>query len=110
MVVGVDPALAVVEMRWWDPFGVAVRVFAGGPALFGEVVVGAAGQGEVVDFGDGVGGVGVAVVGFAEVGGHGAARERAAAVFGMQVTVVRPSYMTCSDWLCRMCGVASASG
>ena len=53
-------------------------------ALVGEFMVGAAGQGEVVDVGDGVGGVGVAVVGLAEVGGHGAARERAAAVFGVQ--------------------------
>ena len=39
---------------------------------------------EVVDVGDGVDGVGVAVVGLAEVGGHGAARKRAPAVFGVQ--------------------------
>ena len=84
MVVGVGAGLAVVEVGWWDPFGVAMGIFAGGPALFGELVVGVAGQGEVVDVGDGVGGVGVAVVGFAEVGGHGAARERAPAVFGVQ--------------------------
>src|SRR5271156_7222846 len=81
---GVDPRLPPVEMRRWDPLGVAVGIFAGGPALFGEFVVGAAGQGEVVDVGDGVGGVGVAVVGLAEVGGHAAAGERASAVFGVQ--------------------------
>jgi hypothetical protein len=74
VVEGVDARLPAVEVWWWDPFGVAVCVFAGGPALFGEFVVGAAGQGEVVDVGDGVDGVGVAVVGFAEVSGHGAAR------------------------------------
>ena len=71
----VDAGLSVVEVRWWDPFGVAVRVFAGGPALFGELVVGAAGKGELVDIGDRVGGVGVAVVDFAEIAGHGAAGE-----------------------------------
>ena len=78
--------------RWGggDPFGVAMAVFAGGPAVVGEFVVGAAGQGEVVDVGDGVGGVGGAVVGFAEVGGHAAARECAAAVFGTKATVVHP--------------------
>ena len=42
VVVGVGAGLAVVEVWWWDPFGVAVGVFAGGPALFGEFVVGAA--------------------------------------------------------------------
>ena len=82
MVERIDTGLPEIQVRWWDPFGVGVLVFAGSPALFGHFVVGAAGLGEVVDVGDGVGGVGVAVVGFAEVGGHGAARERAAAVFG----------------------------
>jgi hypothetical protein len=71
----VGAGLAAVEVWWGDPFGVAVVVFAGGPALFGEFVVGAAGQGEIVDVGDRVGGVGVVVMGFAEVGGHAAARE-----------------------------------
>src|ERR1700733_8974197 len=84
VVKGVDPGLAVVEVWWWDPFGVAVTVFAGGPALFGELVVGAASESQVVDVGDGVGGVAVAVVGFAQVAGHGAAGEGAAAVFGVQ--------------------------
>ena len=45
----VDTRLAMVEMRRWDPFGVAVGAFAGGPTLFGEFVVGAAGKGQVVD-------------------------------------------------------------
>src|ERR1700761_9028166 len=82
--VGVDAWLAVVEVRWGDPFGVAVVVFAGGPALLGEIVIGAAAKSQVVDVGDGIGGVGVGVVDFAEVGGHGAAREGAAAVFGVE--------------------------
>src|ERR1700761_6243828 len=80
----VDPGLAVVEVRRGDPFGVAVGVFAGGPAVRGEFVVRAAAESQVVDVGDGVGGVGVGVVDFAEVGGHGAAREGAATVFGVE--------------------------
>ena len=54
MVVGVGAGLAVVEVWWGDPFGVAVLVFAGGPALFGEWVVAAAAECQIVD----VGGVG----------------------------------------------------
>jgi hypothetical protein len=41
VVIGVGAGLAVVEVGWWDPFGVVVVVFAGGPALFGERVVAA---------------------------------------------------------------------
>jgi hypothetical protein len=81
---GVDPRLPPVEMRRWDPLGVAMGIFAGGPALVGEFVVGATGQSEVIDVGDRVGGVRVVVVGFAEIAGHGAAGERAATVFGVQ--------------------------
>ena len=40
-VVGVGAGLSSVEVCWWDPFGVPAGVFAGGPALFGEVMVGA---------------------------------------------------------------------
>jgi hypothetical protein len=43
---------------WWFPFGVAVGVFVGGPAAGLEhAVVGAAGEGEVVDVGAVAGGV-----------------------------------------------------
>ncbi len=44
MVVGVDAGLAVVEVWGWDPFGFVAVVFAGGPALVGEVVVRSAGR------------------------------------------------------------------
>jgi hypothetical protein len=37
--VGVGAGLAVVEVGWWDPLGVAVVAFAGGPALVGGLVV-----------------------------------------------------------------------
>ena len=84
MMEGVSTGLSVVEVRRWDPFGVAVGVFAGGPALVGEFVVGAAAKSQLVDIGDGVGGVGVVVVDFAEVAGHGAAGEGAATVLGVQ--------------------------
>ena len=80
----VDSGLAVVEVGWWDPFGVAVGVFSGGPTLFGELVVGATAKAEVVDVGDGVGGVGVVVVGLAQIAGHGAAGERTPTVFGVE--------------------------
>jgi hypothetical protein len=84
VVVGVGAGLASVEVWWWEPFGLTVGVFAGAPALFGEVMVGAAGQAEVVDVGDGVGGVGIVVVDFALVGRHGAAGEGAATISGVQ--------------------------
>src|SRR5437588_9440069 len=84
VVVGVGCGLAVVQMWWWDPFGVAVVVFAGGPVLFGQWVMTAAGQGEVVDVGGVAVGVGVGVVDFAVIAGHLAVGEGAAAVFGVQ--------------------------
>src|ERR1700761_2293632 len=84
VVVGVGAGLAVVEMGRWDPLCVAPRVFAGDPALVGEFVVGAAAKRQVVDIGDGVGGVAVAVVDFAEIAGHGAAGEGAATILGVQ--------------------------
>ena len=80
----VQAVLAAVEMRRWDPFGLAVGVFAGGPALFGEWVIGAAGQREGVDVGDRVVAIRVTVVGLAEVAGDGAAGERAATISGVQ--------------------------
>ena len=80
MVVGVGAGLAAVEVGWWDPFGLAVVVFAGGPAVVGHCVVGVAAEGEGVDVGDGVGGVAVAVVGFAQIAGHGAAGDRKSVV------------------------------
>jgi hypothetical protein len=87
VVVGVGAGLAVVEVGWWDPFGLAVGVFAGGPALVGHCVVGVAAEGEGVDVGDGVGGVGVAVVDLAQIARHGAAGEGAATVLGTTVQV-----------------------
>jgi hypothetical protein len=45
VVESVDTGLAVVQVRWWDPLSVASLVFAGGPAVFGDFVLGAAGQG-----------------------------------------------------------------
>src|SRR4051794_31001095 len=80
----VDSWLSSVEVWWGDPFGLAVGVGAGGPALFGELVIGMADQGEAVDIGDGVFGVGVVVVDLAQVTRDGAAGEGAAAVLGVQ--------------------------
>ena len=50
MVVGVG-ACRQWELRWGDPFGVAVGEFSGFPTLVEESVVGSAGQGEFVDIG-----------------------------------------------------------
>ena len=80
----VDSGLAVVEVGWWDPFGGTALIFAGCPTLFGECVVGAAGQGEVIDVGDGVGGVGIAVMDLAQIARHAAAGERTPTIFGVQ--------------------------
>ena len=80
----VNPRLAVVQVRRRDPFGVAVLIFAGGPALFGQGVVAAAAERDVVD----VGGVGFRpgchVMDFGEVSRHIAARRRAATILGVQ--------------------------
>src|SRR5277367_2162830 len=84
VVVGVGAGLPVVEVCWGDPFGVAVVVFAGGPALFGELVVGAAAKSQVVDIGDGVGGVAVAVMDLAQIARHAAAGERTPTILGVQ--------------------------
>ena len=51
MVEGVGSGLALVEVGWGDPFGVAAGVFAGDPALVEEFVIGWAGEGELVDVG-----------------------------------------------------------
>ncbi len=89
MPVGVGSWLAAVELGWGDPFGVAVGVFAGGPAVgLDDAVLGAAAQGEVVDVGGAADGVADDVVDFAVVAGHGAAGGAAAAVFGTDVPVV----------------------
>src|SRR5437588_7567007 len=84
VVEGVDPRLPVIQAGWWDPFGVAVGVFAGGPAFFGESVVGSAGQGEVVDIGATGFGPAPDVVDLGVVERGGAARLGASAFLGAQ--------------------------
>ena len=77
--------LAVVEVWRWDPFGVAVVAFSGGPAAgFDQWVIGAAGQGQRVDVGAVGGGPLLDMVHFAVVAGRVAAWARAAAVLGVQ--------------------------
>ena len=81
---GVGSWLAVIQMRWRDPFGVAVRAFSGGPVFVNESVVGSASEGELVDIG-GVGGCPIFdVVDFAEVPGYVAAGRRTPTVFGVE--------------------------
>ena len=91
MVEGIRSGLAVVQMRRWYPFGVAVGVFAGGEsAVLDEPVVRATSQGEVVDVGA-VGGLpALDVMDLAVVGGRIAAGLRAATVVGMNVPTVHP--------------------
>ena len=91
MVEVVDAGLAVVEVGWWDPFGVAVGVFSGGPALFGEAVVGSAGQGQGVDVGATGARPAVDVVDLGPVAGDVATRLGAATVLGMNVEVMHPN-------------------
>jgi hypothetical protein len=80
----VNTWLAMIKVRWWKPFGVAVVVFAGGPALFCELVVGSAAEGQVVDIGFPAFSPGRAVVNFGVVAGHVAAREATPTVLGIQ--------------------------
>jgi hypothetical protein len=72
---GVDARLAVVAMRRWDPFGVAVGAFSGGPAAgFDQPMVGTAGERDIVQAGGLACRVLVDVVAFAEIAGYVAAR------------------------------------
>jgi hypothetical protein len=84
VVVGVDARPAVIKMRWWDPFGDAVLVFPCGPALFGQWVVAAAAERQIVDVGGAALGVGRDVVNFGEVARDIAIGKRAAAVLGVE--------------------------
>ena len=78
--------LPVVVVWGWDPFGVAVGVFAGAPAAgLDDAVLGAAAQGQVVDVGAAAGGVAGDVVDLAVVAGHGAPGCGAATILGMKV-------------------------
>ena len=49
MVMVVGPGLAVFEVRRWDPLGLTVSEFDCSPAFVGHLVVGLAGQGQLVD-------------------------------------------------------------
>ena len=89
MVEAVSAALAAVEVRRRDPFGVTVFAFSGGPAAgFNQPMMGSAGQGEVVHAGGLAGGVLVDVMHFAQIAGHVAARRRAPTVLGVNVEVM----------------------
>ena len=52
--------------------------------MVGEFVVGAAAKSQVVDIGDGVGGVAVAVMDLAQIARHAAAGERTPTILGIQ--------------------------
>ena len=78
------PRLAVVQMRWRDPFRVAVGAFSGGPLVADESVVGSASEGELVDVGGVGGGPVFDMVNVAKVPGYVAAGRRTSAVFGVE--------------------------
>jgi hypothetical protein len=71
-------------MFGWDPFGVAVGVFAGDVVAEFDHAVGAAGQSEFVDVGAAGGHPSCEVMHLGAVAGHGAAGPGAAAVIGQQ--------------------------
>ena len=86
MMEGVRSGAAVIGVRRWYPFGVAVGVFAGGEsAFFDESVVGSAGQGPFVDVGAAGGLPATYVMDLAVVSGGIAARLGAATVLGKNV-------------------------
>ena len=80
----------MVEVRGWDPLGVAVLVLAGGPALFCQWVVTAAAERQVVDVGAVAFAVGRAVMDFRVIARDVAPGVRTPAVFDMYVPIVRP--------------------
>ncbi len=49
----VGVGLAAISVGRGNPFGIAVGVFAGAPAWVGQFVVGAAGEGQLIDVGGG---------------------------------------------------------
>src|SRR5271169_198706 len=85
VLVGIGAGLAVVEVGWWNPFGVAGFQLAGAPGAAGdEFVVWAAALGQVVHVcGPALGVVGH-VVHFGEVAGHIAIGKRTATVLGVE--------------------------
>ena len=83
MVEAVGSWLAVVQMWWWDPFGVAVGAFSGDPALLEQCVIRCASQGQLVHVGAMGGRPLIDVVDFGPIPGHIAAGARAAAVLGV---------------------------
>ena len=90
VVVGVGAGLAVVEVGWWNPFGVAGFQLAGAPGAAGdEFVVWAAALGQVVHVcGPALGVVGD-MVDLAVVAGYLAAGVSTPTIFGVQQAVVR---------------------
>jgi hypothetical protein len=90
MVIVVGPGLTVVEVWRRDPLGLTVSEFDCSPAFIGHLVVGLAGQGQLVDVGPAAAGPVVDVVNFRAVSGDVAAGGRTAAVLGMDASVVHP--------------------
>jgi hypothetical protein len=81
--VPVGSGFAEVKVGWWYPFGDAVGVFSGCPALLVEQpVIGLAGKGQGVDVGAVLCGPLLDVVNLGQVSGRGAAGSGAAAVLG----------------------------
>ena len=95
--VPVGSGFAEVKVGWWYPFGDALGVLAGYPALLEQFVVGAAGEGEVIDVGAAMDRPLVDVLGFGEVAGRGAAGSGAAAVLGEELAA--PGQVRCEDCL-----------
>ncbi len=76
--------MSVVEVRRWEPFGIAVSVLAGAPALLEQFVIRAAGQGELVDIGAPADGPCGDMMHLALIARHVTARAGATAIFGVK--------------------------
>src|SRR5262245_2348786 len=86
---GVGSGLTVIEMGWRNPFGLAVGVLAGRPALLEQPVVGSAGKSELVDVGAVRAGPVLHVVDLGVAGGDVATGVRTATLLGVQHNSLR---------------------
>ena len=84
MMEGIGSWLAVIKVRWRNPFGDTVFAYSGRPALFRELVVRSAAECQMVNVGFGAFRPRDDVVNFGEVAGNVAVGKRTPTILGVQ--------------------------